>query len=121
MSRFPLSNAFLKNPQFRNFDELRKFSEAENILVYEYNAETPEIIWEYGKPIPEFDKDDLRLGSEEKFGIILKQKDSAFIDSLKRDFEVLSSERFDLNYVSPEASGYKERLIRRFYLLERKN
>lgn len=99
MPGFVLSNAFLKNQQFRNFDEFRKFSEAEIFPVYLY----------------------LRLASEEKFGIILKQKDSAFIDSLKRDFEVLSSERFDLNYVSPEASGYKERLIRRFYLLERKN
>lgn len=117
---FPLSNALLKNPQFLNFDELRELSEAEDFQVYEYNAETPEIIWEFGKPIPKLHKDDFELPSEERFGVILQEKDSALIDTLKRDFEVLSSRRYDLNYVSPEASGYKDRLIRQFYLLQRK-
>lgn len=117
---FPLSNAFLKNPNFRNFDELRSYAEAEDFRVYEYNAETPEIIWEYGKPIPKLHKDDFTLPSEEKFGIILQEKDSALIDILKGNFEVLSSERYDLNYVDPEASGYKDRLIRQFYLLQRR-
>jgi hypothetical protein len=117
---FPLSNAFLKNPQFRNFDELRELSEAEDFQVYEYNAETPEIIWEFGKPIPKLHKDNFELPSEERFGVIFQEKDSALIDTLKRDFEVLSSYRYDLNYVSPEASGYKDRLIRQFYLLQRK-
>lgn len=117
---FPLSNAFLKNPQFRNFAELREYSEAEDLPVYEYNAETPEIVWEYGKPIPKLHRDDFQLPLEERFGVILQEKDSALIDTLKRDFEVLSSERYDLNYVHPEASGYKDRLIRQFYLLQRK-
>ena len=118
---FPLSNAFLKNPHFRNFDELREYAEAENFEVYGYNAETPEIIWEYGKPIPKLHMDDLVLPSEERFGVILQEKDSAFIDTLKDDYEVLSSERYDLNYVNPEADGYKDRLIRQFYLLQRRN
>ncbi|WP_324720602.1 ArnT family glycosyltransferase [Salinimicrobium sp. HB62] len=118
---FPLSNAFLKNPQFRNFDELQELAEAEDFQVYEYKAETPEIIWEYGEPIPKLYRNDSELPSEERFGVILREKDSALIDTLKRDFEVLSSERFDLNYVNPEASGYKDRLIRQFYLLQRKD
>ena len=118
---FPLSNALLSNPKFRNFGELREFAEAENFQVYEYNAETPEIIWEYGKPIPKLHIEDPVLASEERFGIILQEKDSAFIDTLKGDFEVLSSARYDLNYVNPEADGYKDRLIRLFYLLQKKD
>ncbi len=51
----------------------------------------------------------------------MREQDSVLIDSLKGDFEVLSSERYDLNYVNPEASGYKGRLIRQFYLLKRKD
>ncbi|MCC8360756.1 ArnT family glycosyltransferase [Salinimicrobium sediminilitoris] len=118
---FPLSNAFLKNPDFRNFDELRKVSEAGGFQVYEYATETPEIIWEFGKPIPKLTRENLRLPEEEKFGIIMRERDSVLIDSLKGDFEMLSSERYDLNYVNPEASGYKDRLIRQFYLLKRKD
>jgi 4-amino-4-deoxy-L-arabinose transferase-like glycosyltransferase len=117
---FPLSNAFLKNPNFRNFDELQKFAEAEEFRVYEYISDTPEIIWEYGEPIPKLHTDELRLPEADRFGVILQEKDSAFIDTLKRDFRVLSSRRYDLNYVSPEASTYKNRLIRMFYLLERR-
>ena len=117
---FPLSNALLNNPEFRNFSELRELAEAEDFQVYEYNAETPEIIWEYGEPIPKLEKDNLKLPSAEKFGVILLEKDSLFINTLKRDFRILSSERYDLNYVNPEAGGYKDRLIRQFYLLERK-
>ena len=118
---FPLSNTFLKNPNFRNFDELRELSEAEDFEVYEFSAGAPEIIWEYGKPITKLHKDNLNLPSEERFGLILKEKDSALIDTLKRDFMVLFSERYDLNYVNPDASGYKDRLIRQFYLLQRKD
>ncbi|NJY64200.1 hypothetical protein HC174_15770 [Salinimicrobium sp. CDJ15-81-2] len=118
---FPLSDALLNNPKFRNFGELREMAEAKNFQVYEYNAETPEIIWEYGKPIPKLHKEDLPLPSEERFGIILQEKDSAFIDTLKRDYEVLSSKRYDLNYVNPKADGYKNRLIRQFYLLQKKD
>jgi hypothetical protein len=118
---FPLSNAFLDNPRFRNFDKLRELSEAEGFPVYEYKAETPEIVWEYGKPIPKLNKENFELPSDEKFGVILREKDMDLIDTLKRDFEVLSSERYDLNYVNPEASGYKDRLIRQFYLLQRRN
>ena len=117
---FPLSKAFLKNPNFRNFTELQELSKAEDFQVYEYKAETPEIIWEYGEPIPKLYRDDFELPSKERFGVILQEKDSALIDTLKRDFEILSSERYDLNYVNPEASGYKDRLIRQFYLLQRK-
>jgi 4-amino-4-deoxy-L-arabinose transferase-like glycosyltransferase len=117
---FPLSDAFLKNPNFRNFDELQKFAEAEEFQVYEYVSETPEIIWEYGEPIPKLHANELSLPEADRFGIILQEKDSAFIDTLKRDFRVLSSRRYDLNYVSPEASTYKSRLIRMFYLLERR-
>lgn len=118
---FPLSNALISNPDFHNISELRKKSEAEELPVYEYQAETPELIWEYGKPIPKLSKENLQLPKHEKFGILTTQKDSTLIDSLKGQYEVLSSERYDLNYVHPDASGYKNRLIRNFYILQERD
>ena len=118
---FPLTNALIGNPKFRNFSELGERAERENFRVYEYDAGSPEIIWEYGKPIKELQAEDLQLPQEKRFGLLVMEKDSSFIDSLKKEFRILSSERYDLNYVHPEKSGYKSRLIRHFYLLERQN
>lgn len=114
----PLSNAFLDNPIFRNISELRKKAEQRDFAVYEYNTETPELVWEYGKAIPRLDPEN--LPQEKIFGIILLERDSAFVQQLKNNHEIISSERYDLNYVHPEKPGYKSRLIRKFYLLEKK-
>ena len=116
---FPLSNAFLKNPEFHNISELRKKAERQNLPVYEYNTETPELIWEYGRPIPQLDAEELQLPQEKMFGLLTREDDSTFVKNLQ-DYEVLEKDRYDLNYVHPEKSGYKDRLIRSFYLLKKK-
>lgn len=116
----PLSNAFLENPHFRNISELRKKAEQQNLSVYEYDAETPELIWEFGKPIPQLDPENLQLPQEKTFGILILERDSSFINELQSDYRILSSERYDLNYVHPEKGGYKNRLIRKFYVLQKK-
>ncbi|MFD2517984.1 ArnT family glycosyltransferase [Salinimicrobium flavum] len=117
---FPLSNAFLENPDFRNFSELRKKADAGNFKVYEYNAGSPEIIWEYGKPLENIPENYDQLPQEKKYGLLLLEKDTLLLKELQADYDILSEERYDLNYVNPEASGYKDRLIRRFFLLQEK-
>lgn len=116
---FPLSNAFLKNPRFHNIAELRKKAEKQQLPVYEYNTETPELIWEYGKPILQLDAEELNLPQEKVFGLLTREDDSTFVQGLE-NYEVLEKDRYDLNYVHPEKSGYKSRLVRSFYLLKRK-
>ena len=116
----PLSNAFLENPAFRSISELKKKAEQENFQVYEYDAASPEFIWEYGAPIQSLDAVNLQLPQEKSFGILVLEEDSLFIEELKVDYKVLSSERYDLNHVHPEKSGYKDRLVRDFYLLQKK-
>ena len=117
---FPLSNALLQNPQFRNISEAQELSKAEDFPVYEYGAATPELIWEFGEPIPLIEREEPQLPSEKKFGLLIAEKDSSFVRKLQADHDILSTKRYDLNYVHPEKSGYKDRLIRKFYVLEKK-
>lgn len=117
---FPLVDTLLDNPRFHNFDELQAFSEMENFKVYDYGGKTPEIIWEYGEPIPTIDKDSLYTPNTEKFGIIMSEKDSSIVKKFT-DYNIIASDRYDLNYVNPEKRGYKSRLIRKFYLLQKKD
>ena len=117
---FPLANALLHNPDFRNFSELQT-NKPVGLKIYEYDHLTPEIIWEYGEPIPRiYDKDSIRFPQEEKFGLLIIEKDTSELKKLENSYSIQPSGRYDLNYVNPEKRGYKSRLIRRFYVLEKK-
>lgn len=116
---FPLANAFLDNPDFHNIAVLHDLAKKENLPVYEYAAETPELIWEYGEPIPKIHEGNSQMPKADKFGILVQEKDSIFVQQLK-NYRILATDRYDLNYVNPKKSGYKDRLIRRFYVVERK-
>ncbi|HEY9184867.1 MAG TPA: glycosyltransferase family 39 protein [Salegentibacter sp.] len=117
---FPLMYSFLKNPDFNNIRKLNLLAEEENFEVYEYRTFSPELIWEYGSPIPLIE--DLKtLENEDAFGILFMEEDSLQVKSNFKNFEIKQRERYDLNYVNPEAGGYKDRLIRAFYLLKRKD
>ena len=116
---FPLTYALLDNPRFRNISELRETSEKTNLNIYEYRNTAPEIIWEFGKPIPNLSEEEVLRLKDQRFGLLLMEKDTVFVQDQDR-FRIISSERYDLNYVHPEKSGYKDRLIRRFYVLEKK-
>lgn len=117
----PLSNAFLENPQFNSIAKLQKKVKKDDLKVYEYNSGSPEMIWEYGEPIPKLDSANFRLSNEKKFGILLMEKDTTFIKQLEEGYEILSSERYDLNHVHREKSGYKDRLVRAFFVLQKKD
>lgn len=117
----PLSNAFLENPQFNSIAKLQNKVEKDDLKVYEYNSGSPEMIWEYGEPIPKLDSANFRLSNEKIFGILLMEKDTTFIKQLEEEYEILSSERYDLNHVHPEKSGYKDRLVRAFFVLQKKD
>ncbi|MBW2962589.1 ArnT family glycosyltransferase [Mesonia aestuariivivens] len=117
---FPLVKTLLDNPKFHNFNELQELAEKENFEVFDYGGKTPEIIWAYGKPILTISKDSIHIPNANKFGILMAEKDSNYIQKFI-DYKVISSDRYDLNYVHPDKKGYKSRLIRKFYLLERKD
>ena len=116
---FPLSNALLNNPDFHNFSELQK-EKPEGLRIYEYDQVVPEIVWEYGGPIPRIYKDSLQFPKEKKFGILIPETDTTKLKSLDKFYDIEVSDRYDLNYVNPQKRGYKSRLVRRLYVLEKK-
>lgn len=112
---FPLSRVLLNNPAYKNVSELQE----KQIPIYQYRIMTPEITWAYGEPIPTLDQEELKTLNEDRFGLLLMEKDTLVLSELQH-LEVISSERYDLNPVHPEKRGYKDRLVRKFYVLDRK-
>ncbi|WP_029038366.1 ArnT family glycosyltransferase [Salinimicrobium xinjiangense] len=114
---FPLSEALLDNPRFRTYAELREKIQEKKLPLYLYGDPAPELIWDYGSPIPVLSEYELdQLGNH--FGILLEEKDTVILKELGPQYLIKSSERYDLNQVSPGSSGYKDRLVRWFYVLE---
>ena len=114
---FPLANAFLHNPEFRNYSEIRTEIQEQELPLYIYDSATPELIWDYGKPIPVIPEGEIPV-LPEKFGILVREQDSVFLKYLLQDYHIQTTERYDLNKVPPENSTYRSRLVREFYLLE---
>ncbi len=116
---FPLSEAFLNNPEFRSYSELREDINEEEMELYLYKDPAPEVIWDYGSAI-------LILSHQKKkklkgtFGLLIREEDTLDLKHLQPDYHIEFSERYDLNKVPRESPGYKDRLVRRFYVLERK-
>jgi hypothetical protein len=117
---FPLSQSFLNNPKFQNISQLKQLAEKENFEVYEYPDFTPELIWEYGRSIPLVENLD-ELNSKSRFGILSTEQDTSLIKQQFSDYSLKLEQRYDLNYVNPDAGGYKTRLIRHFYLFEKQD
>lgn len=117
---FPLTDNFVHNPKENNISQLHKKAKEENFQVYEYGEFAPQVIWEYGEPIPQINPKDPIIPKADRFGIIVQKDGLQFVDQLKQDYHVITQERYDMNYVPDTKRGYKDWLVRYFFLLEKK-
>ncbi|MDN3595067.1 ArnT family glycosyltransferase [Zunongwangia endophytica] len=116
---FPLVDTLINNPNYKAFSELRKLSEKQQFEVYEYKSFSPEIIWNYGEPIPILkDNASFSLPKEKIFGLLIPPNDTITSEMFSK-YSIEKVDRYDLNQVNPNKSGYKDRLIRDFYLLKK--
>ncbi|WBL24894.1 ArnT family glycosyltransferase [Zunongwangia sp. HGR-M22] len=117
---FPLVDTLINNPNYKAFSELRKLSEKQQFEVYAYKSFSPEIIWNYGEPIPILKNDaSFSIPKENIFGLLISPNDTITSEMFPK-YSIEKVDRYDLNQVNPNKSGYKDRLIRDFYLLKKK-
>lgn len=117
---YPLTDNFIHNPKFNTIARLNEKAKAEDFPVYEYGEFAPQVIWEYGEPIPQLDRDTPVLPETPRFGIIVQKDGQDYIKVLEKEYNVVEKERYDMNYVPSTKHGYKDWLVRYFYLLEKK-
>ena len=118
---FPLIDTLIDNPNYKSFAELKKQAENKQFTVYEYNSFGPEIIWDYGEPIHILIKNDsLSLPKEEEFGLLFNVTDTISPEEFS-GYSIKKVDQYDLNQINPQKSGYKDRLMRDFYMLKKKD
>lgn len=114
ISLFPLYKEVVYNPAFASTKEALDFEKENNVKTYSLSAVAPEIVWDFGKPIPilELKGGQLNLPAEPKFAVMVDRKDSADLVSLFPHFNFKKIYRINMHY----NKSRKDRLIKDYYL-----
>lgn len=115
----PLSKEIVFNPDYNSAKNVLKYEEEFRIKTYSLTAVGPEIVWDFGKPIPVIEKEGEKslLPSEQNFGLLVDVKDSAMIEQKFPDYQIKKLYRINVNY----KKGLKERLAKDYYLFSKAN
>ena len=117
MTMIPLRAGVLLNPGFASAREAQVFEKQYNIKTYGLNEIAPEIIWNFGKPIPllQVDGEHVSLPSQNSFALVAPRGDSAVIRNRFTGYKIEKKYRIDMNYDLKD----KDRLIKEYYILTR--
>lgn len=115
---FPLANAFLDNPAYKSLATIPQEAIEENIPVYMFNIQSPELVWDYGQKIPLLHSHDLKTPEETKFKALIMIGAKKSLQKAFPNAKIMYMRTYDLNPVNAENSGYKDRLRTEMYLIE---
>ena len=114
----PLSKVLTVNPEFKGLSKLNDWQRETNLPVYEFGSFSPELIWDYGKPITRLKTDSLvTIPLEKTFGLLVAEADETKFKAYFKDYSIEKVTRYDMN---PQATGHRThrpRLWRDLYLL----
>jgi len=114
----PLVKKISINPEFNNISKVALWEVNTHNKVYEFKDLTPELIWEYGKPMPILIKGDvITLPSEKSFGVLIRDERMEKFFEVFKDYSVKKITRYNINPREKNSSQYRTRLCRNLYLV----
>ncbi|MFO8146215.1 MAG: glycosyltransferase family 39 protein [Gillisia sp.] len=114
---FPLTKLIDPDRNTPNISDLKEIQAEENIELYDATGMLPELIWEYGKPIPLIvDQQDIPV-ADEKFGVLIAPDDKSKKEAFKK---YILEFRGTLDLNPTISKGSNSRLMRDFYIARRK-
>lgn len=117
----PMAKALTVNPEFKGLSELNIWQEKTGLEVYEYSGFTPELIWDYGKPIPSIVKDEtIQLPNEDSFGLLVTESQLPKFRKKFSNYTIEKATRFDMNPKAPGERAHRPRLWRDLFVLTKK-
>ena len=114
----PIEKTIAKNPNYKNLSELNSWQSETKNNVYEFNNLTPELIWDYGKPMKIIIKDDqVSIPPETSFGVLVRDIHIKQFFEVFKNYGIKKISQFDLNPRKKGSGQYHTRLSRNLYLL----
>ena len=114
----PLADVFKDNASYSRLSEMKEWQQNEKVEVYEYTYFTPELIWDYGKPIEVLTQNnELKIPSEYRFAILVGEEElPAFIKAFAA-YKVEKIRRYDMNVRAEGHRAHRTRLFRDLFLI----
>ena len=114
----PLADVFKDNASYSRLSEMKEWQQNEKVEVYEYTYFTPELIWDYGKPIEVLTQNnELKIPSENRFAILVGEEElPAFIKAFAA-YKVEKIRRYDMNVRAEGHRAHRTRLFRDLFLI----
>ncbi len=117
----PMAKALTVNPEFKGLSKLNDWQAETNLPVYDYSGFTPELIWDYGKPIEILTKDDVTiLPEEEAFGLLVSEEQLERFAAQFNGYSIEKIMRYDMNPKGPGDRSHRSRLWRDLFLVSKK-
>lgn len=118
----PLSKLYYTNDAYYAANNLHAVEKKYNIKTYEADDFIPEMVWDYGTYIPQLrrENNNIALPSENRFGLL---GDETAINQLQQQLSNYSFQQYatvDLNVLSKTAKGYNERIVKHYYIVQKK-
>ena len=115
----PMADKININPAYNSAATIDNHLKKYNTKVYEFNTFTPEIIWDYGKPITVLTQGgEVEVPRGNKFLVLTEAHLS---DSLQQVFKLYKTTKIDSVDMNPVGTKHKRRLYRELYLIEKQN
>lgn len=113
----PLRNKISINPGFASAHEAQIIGDQYNVNTYRLSDIAPEIVWDFGKPIPVLKKigNQTCIPEEKEFGLITDKSDSTLFKEQFAGFNIEKQYTIDMNYDNKN----KPRLIKDYYILSK--
>jgi 4-amino-4-deoxy-L-arabinose transferase-like glycosyltransferase len=116
----PLSKIYYTNTHYYDASNLNSIEKKSGIKTYEAGEYVPEIIWSYGKPIPEINSNNsIIMPGDSLFGLLAYPTQSRTFIPAYKNYSFTKIAVVDLNEISPESKGYNKRLVKDYYLVKK--
>ncbi len=117
----PMARALTVNPEFKGLSLLNEWQADTHLNVYEYAGFTPELIWDYGKPISVLKREGkVDIPTEDSFGLLVAEEHLKEFEAAFPNHKITKVVRYDMNPKGPGERSHRPRLWRDLFLLTKK-
>ncbi len=112
----------LKSDLYRPVDTLWSENQDLDIKAYYIDYIAPRFIWQYGTAIPEIklENNQLLFPDDNKIGLFTGDLTQELESQLLGKYQIQEERIYDLNYAPKDVRRYKDRLVRNYYILTKR-
>ncbi|MCM8570013.1 glycosyltransferase family 39 protein [Gramella jeungdoensis] len=114
----PMARKIESNPDYTSIRKVDSYIEKDPMPLYEFKGFTPEIIWEYGKPIKVlWNGEEFEMPASRRFLLLATEGQEKEMREVFSGSQIEKIDEIDMN---PVGNTHKERLFRDLYLITKK-